>query len=147
MARTPARARSSLAGVAAFKRRHLTTTNAPDMLASMATTTPPEASDEALAARCDVAGMYARYASRMLAFVSSRGVAAHDLDDVAQELWVRVHNGLKARTFSGHFSGWLFQIARNLIVDRARKPAGPGELLAEDLNPDFETPQAILTRR
>jgi RNA polymerase sigma factor (sigma-70 family) len=113
----------------------------------MATTTPPDASDEALAARCDVAGLYDRYASRMLAFVSSRGVAASDLDDVVQELWVRVHNGLRARTFSGHFSGWVFQIARNLIVDRARKPAGPAELPANELRSDFETPQAILTRR
>jgi RNA polymerase sigma-70 factor (ECF subfamily) len=114
----------------------------------MATTTPThEASDEDLAARHDLAGLYDRYAHRMLAFVSSRGVPAHDLDDTLQDLWVRVHNGLQARAFTGHFSGWLFQIARNLICDRARRPAGPGALPDEDRTVDMETPQAVLTRR
>jgi RNA polymerase sigma-70 factor (ECF subfamily) len=113
----------------------------------MATTTPPDVSDEALAARRDVAGLYERYAGRMFAFVSSRGVAAHDLDDVLQELWVRVHNGLRSRPFSGHFSGWLFQVARNLLIDRARRPAALAELPADDPTADHDTPQVILTRR
>lgn len=114
----------------------------------MATTTPPpEASDEDLAARCDVAGLYERYAHRMLSYASSRGVPAHDLDDLAQELWVRVHNGLKARPFAGHFSGWLFQIARNLIADRARKPVLAEGMPGDDFLETGDTPQAILTRR
>jgi RNA polymerase sigma factor (sigma-70 family) len=117
------------------------------MLTGMATTTPPRTSDEDLAARCDLTGLYERYAHRLLAFVSSRGVPSHDLDDTLQEVWVRVHNGLKARPFSGHFSGWLFQIARNVLCDRARKPASPDGLPAEELNANVETPESILTRR
>lgn len=121
------------------------------MLAGMATTMSRSSvtvSDEELAALCDVAGLYERYAHRMLSYVSSRGVPAHDLDDLLQELWIRVHNGLKARKFEGHFSGWIFQIARNLIYDRGRKPDRKLEgLPADDLMAMVDSPPNTLTRR
>jgi len=127
--------------------KHLTLHRLAVMLTGMANSTTTSTSDEDLAARCDLTGLYDRFAQRMLAFVSSRGVPPHDLDDTLQEVWIRVHNGLKARTFTGHFSGWLFSIARNVVCDRARKPALPDGLPSEDLHADLETPQAILTRR
>src|SRR4051794_14545211 len=110
----------------------------------MATITPTPARDEELAACRDLSGLYGRYAHRILAYISSRGVPSSALEDTVQEVWVRVHNGLAARPFEGHFSGWLFQIARNVIVDRARKPAPPHELPPDDPTADLDTPQAIL---
>jgi RNA polymerase sigma-70 factor (ECF subfamily) len=81
----------------------------------------PEATDEELAARRDVTGLYDRYARRLIPFLAARGVAESDLDDVHQEVWVRVWNALGTAAFQGHFRGWLFQVARNLIIDRSRK--------------------------
>lgn len=87
---------------------------------------PP--SDEALAAAGDVAGLYARYARRLLAFLAGRlGVPAADLDDVHQDVWVRVTKALRDRAFAGHFRGWLFQVARNRVIDRGRKRREEGD--------------------
>jgi RNA polymerase sigma-70 factor, ECF subfamily len=121
------------------------------MLAGMATTVSRSdvtaVSDEELAALRDVAGLYDRYAHRMLSYVSSRGVPAHDLDDLLQELWTRVYNALNSRTFEGHFSGWIFQIARNLICDRVRKPNRLEGLPADDLMAMADRPESVLTRQ
>jgi RNA polymerase sigma-70 factor (ECF subfamily) len=81
----------------------------------------PEATDEELAARRDVTGLYDRYARRLIPFLAARGVPESDLEDVHQEVWVRVWNALGTAVFQGHFRGWLFQVARNLIIDRSRK--------------------------
>lgn len=41
-------------------------------------------------------------------------------EDLAQETFLRVHRRLDTFAFRSRFSGWLFQIARNLAVDALR---------------------------
>ncbi len=110
---------------------------------------PPqlEASDEELAVRRDLAELYGRYARRLLAFLSSRGVASADLDDLHQEVWLRVYRGLAERPFAGHFRGWLFQIARNLVVDHARRPVRGLPLPDDEFHDSGPGPAEVLTRR
>jgi RNA polymerase sigma-70 factor (ECF subfamily) len=84
-------------------------------------TRPPEPTDEELAALRDLGALYERYQRRLPVFLAGLGTAAADLEDVEQEVWVRVCDHLRARPFQGHFRGWLFQIARNLVTDRARR--------------------------
>ena len=79
-------------------------------------------SDEQLAARRDVGALYERYSRRLVAFLGGLGVAARHLDDVHHDVWVRVCKALEQSTFKGHFRGWLFRIARNLVTDLARSP-------------------------
>src|SRR5262249_9045235 len=36
-------------------------------------------------------------------------------------VWARVWQALRAKTFEGHFRGWLFRIGGNLVIDRSRR--------------------------
>jgi len=48
------------------------------------------------------------------------GVPREDRDDVAQEVWIRVLRARRTYRGSGSFRGWLYRIARNAALDRAR---------------------------
>jgi RNA polymerase sigma factor (sigma-70 family) len=75
-------------------------------------------------------------------------VSSNDLDDLHQEVWVRVYRGLGARPFTGHFRGWLFQIARNIVIDHGRRPVRGLPLPGDDeFHHDGPTPPEVLTRR
>jgi RNA polymerase sigma-70 factor (ECF subfamily) len=50
-----------------------------------------------------------------------RRVAAHDVDDVMQEILQRVHGGFDALDDDTRFVAWLHRIARNTIVDHHRR--------------------------
>lgn len=94
---------------------------------------PPDPSDAHLAALAAHRGpvdraaaqvafheLYERYARLMIAFLAAR-IPSADVDDVAQTVWVRVWQGLPAQFDGSHFRGWLFQIARNLVIDHGRR--------------------------
>jgi RNA polymerase sigma-70 factor (ECF subfamily) len=88
-----------------------------------------EASDEQLAqatrhadpvaARGAVDELYRRYGRRVLAFLAAR-LPRSDVDDVHQEVWLRVWRSLPEGFRGGSFPAWVFTIARHLIVDRVR---------------------------
>ncbi len=95
-----------------------------------------EATDEELASRvrrsrleADQAfGMlHERHALRLLAFLRGRVERAGDVDDIHQEVWMRVWRGLMTRFQGGNFRAWLFEIARNCGLDWTRKRRRPGE--------------------
>lgn len=62
-----------------------------------------------------------------------RRVARADVDDVLQDVWLRVQRGLPGLRDEERFTSWLLQIARSAIAEhqrgRARHPvpAGAGE--------------------
>ncbi|MGE0867551.1 MAG: sigma-70 family RNA polymerase sigma factor [Kofleriaceae bacterium] len=70
-------------------------------------------------------------AARLRPFIARR-IAGSDVDDVLQDVFVRMQRGLAALRDEERFSAWLFQIARSAIAEhqrgRARHPvAGDGE--------------------
>jgi RNA polymerase sigma-70 factor (ECF subfamily) len=84
------------------------------------------------AARAAFEQLYRRHAPALLAFLAAR-VRRADSEDVHQDVWRRVWVHLPDQFRSGNFRAWLFQIARNAVVDqsRRRKPdplADPGRL-------------------
>lgn len=56
----------------------------------------------------------------------ARRVAAEEVDDLVQEIFLPVASDPHALSHVGHVSGWLHRVARNAIVDlhRARDRAG-----------------------
>lgn len=57
------------------------------------------------------------------AFVARRVRAEHDVDDVVQEVFLRVQRGLAGLRSRDRFAPWLYRIARNAIADHARAGA------------------------
>ena len=59
-------------------------------------------------------------AERLRPFVAHR-VPSSEIDDVVQDVLVRMHRGLPDLRDDDRFSAWMFQVARNAIADSARK--------------------------
>lgn len=72
--------------------------------------------------------------TRLRRFVARR-VPAADVDDVLQDVWVRMQRGLGALRDDERFTAWLFRIARSAVAEhgraRARHPLPAGADLAE----------------
>jgi RNA polymerase sigma-70 factor (ECF subfamily) len=73
-------------------------------------------------------------AAKLKPFVARR-VGAADVDDVLQEVLLRMHRGLGGLAEEERFTAWMYTIARNAITDhgrtRARHPiAEPNQQLA-----------------
>jgi RNA polymerase sigma factor (sigma-70 family) len=64
--------------------------------------------------------LYRRHAGRLLAFLASR-VHRSDLDEVHQEVWLRVWERLPRSFHGGDFAAWLYQTTRHYVIDRSRK--------------------------
>ena len=60
--------------------------------------------------------------ARLRPFIARR-VSATDVDDVLQDVWIRVQRGLPALRDEDRFTSWLFQIARNSVAEHQRARA------------------------
>ena len=89
------------------------------------------------------------YTPVIRAFIGARGdVAPSDVDDVVQEIFVRLVNVLRAGTYrpeKGRFRAYLGTIVRRLLIDRYRRSLarGTGETVsAEEVEILDENPDA-----
>jgi RNA polymerase sigma-70 factor (ECF subfamily) len=81
----------------------------------------------------------------------ARRVAAADVDDVLQDVWLRVQRGLSGLRDEERFTSWLFQVARSALAEhrrvRARHPlpdAPPeADLVAESTADDREAARSL----
>jgi len=94
------------------------------------------------AAHAALMELYRRHARRLLAFLGAR-VTRGDLDDMHQEVWLRVWRHLPGGFEGGCFRSWLYRIARNAWIDQRRRKQpeafdGTEEDVADvrDLQPD-----------
>lgn len=73
--------------------------------------------------------------TRLRPFVARR-VSASDVDDVMQDIFVRMQRGLAALRDEQRFTSWLFQIARSAVAEhgrsRVRHPLPDGDV-SDDL--------------
>jgi RNA polymerase sigma-70 factor, ECF subfamily len=65
-------------------------------------------------------------------FVAGR-VPAQDVDDLLQDVFVRMQRGLDGVRDGERLNAWVYQIARNAIADHFRKPVARRELPTADL--------------
>src|SRR6188768_2462048 len=56
-------------------------------------------------------------------YLARRVASAADIDDLLQDIFVRMHQGLAALQDEERFGGWVYRVANSAIVDKARKRA------------------------
>ena len=89
------------------------------------------------AVRAVVSQWYEAHAAELLAFLAARTPDPHVARDLAQEVWTSVWS--HAAEFDGrHLRGWLFQIARNKLIDwqRQRRERMMSDEIASGLTAD-----------
>jgi RNA polymerase sigma-70 factor (ECF subfamily) len=78
-------------------------------------------SDGALrAARAAFEELYRRYGDPLRIFLAAR-VRSADRDELHQEVWLRAWAHLPDQFQGGNVRAWLYQIARNAVIDQGRK--------------------------
>jgi len=76
----------------------------------------------ACAKGCDEAfcDLVERHQSTLMNFLRSMGVQWGESEDIAQEVWIKVHDQCKRYKASAKFTTFLYTLARNKVIDRHR---------------------------
>lgn len=68
-------------------------------------------------------GAWRELESRLRPYVARRVSSPADVDDVLQDIFVRMHRGLADLRDGERFGGWVYRIAKHAIADSARARA------------------------
>jgi RNA polymerase sigma-70 factor, ECF subfamily len=78
-------------------------------------------------------GVWREIEARLRPYVARRMGSVADVDDVLQEILVKVHGGMDGLRDGERFGGWVYRIAGNAIADfakaRARAPIAGGAVM------------------
>jgi RNA polymerase sigma-70 factor, ECF subfamily len=96
--------------------------------------------------------IYHRFADALFRYLYGRCGDASLAEELLGELWVRVVEGLAKFRFpdgdpAAAFAAWLYRIARNLVIDHARRASSHGLPLAESLASEQPPPEQRLIAR
>jgi len=82
--------------------------------------------------------LYERYVDQIFRYVRTRVSEAKDAEDLTETVFVRSFEALDGYEERGHpYSAFLYQVARNVLVDHYRKPAEEQGL--DDIGPLVST--------
>lgn len=71
-------------------------------------------------ARRSFDALYMRHSRPLLSFLNARA-GRGDVDDLHQDIWKKIWASAPTGFRGGNFRAWLYQIARNAMIDLARK--------------------------
>jgi RNA polymerase sigma-70 factor, ECF subfamily len=100
------------------------------------------------APRIDTEAIWREFHERLRAFVSRRIRRPADVDDILQEVFVRVHRSAGSLHSRERAGAWLFQITRNVLIDHLRTAQNEGIAPSETFDPpapvqEDEQPEAL----
>ena len=75
---------------------------------------------------------------RLSAFVEKRIFDREMTDDCVQEIFIKIYNGLSSLRDNRKLESWIFQIARNTIVDHNRQTIKYATVPINSQDPEFE---------
>jgi len=91
--------------------------------------------------------LWEQYCCQLKAFIRSRVADEEDVEDLLQEVFIRIHTHLCCLRDLSKLESWIYQIARNAIIDHYRS-RHPGIELSESIPSEVETdaydPEAVL---
>ncbi len=90
-------------------------------------------------------GAVRQYGQRLFRFIRGRVETDEDAEDILQDVWFQFANQPEAELIDS-VSGWLHRVARNRIVDTARKkrPERLEDFAREDEDGNFSLPEFLL---
>lgn len=65
-------------------------------------------------------------------YVARRVASPDEIDDVVQDIFVKLHQGLGSIKDDESFGGWVYRVARNTLIDRGRAKARGRAMLSGD---------------
>jgi len=77
-------------------------------------------------------GAWKELEQKLRPYLARRVASPADLDDLLQDIFVRMHQGLATLRDEERFGGWVYRIAHSAIVDKARKRARAPRLGADE---------------
>lgn len=77
---------------------------------------------------------------RLRPYVTRRVASSADVDDIIQDIFVRIHRGLSSLRDGESFGGWVYRVAQSAIVDAARARSRGALEWVGDI-PDIATPE------
>jgi RNA polymerase sigma-70 factor (ECF subfamily) len=81
-------------------------------------------------------GAWKELEQRLRPYLARRVASPVDIDDLLQDIFVRMHQSLASLRDEERFGGWVYRIANSAIVDRARTRArAPHAANAPDADP------------
>ena len=80
----------------------------------------------------DARGAWQDLERRLRPYVARRVASPADLEDILQEIFVRIHRGLSALRDDESFGGWVYRIARSCMGDAARARARSPLVLVDE---------------
>jgi RNA polymerase sigma-70 factor (ECF subfamily) len=91
-------------------------------------------------------GAWREIEARVRPYVARRVAAPADVDDIVQEVFLRLHRGISGLEDEESFGGWVYRIAERAVLDhlrqRARHPLTPAHELEEQGDAPSEVPEA-----
>jgi RNA polymerase sigma-70 factor (ECF subfamily) len=90
--------------------------------------------------------LWDQFHTRLRRFIASRLPDDDDADDILQDVFVRIHTNLERVRDVDKLESWVYQIARNSIIDyyRSRRPgASLPELPVEDEHPEPDAAESM----
>lgn len=82
-------------------------------------------------------GAWKELERRLRPYLARRVASPADIDDLLQDIFVRLHQGLASLRDEERFGGWVYRIAHSAIVDRARQRArAPQTGSCDDIAPN-----------
>jgi RNA polymerase sigma-70 factor (ECF subfamily) len=79
--------------------------------------------------------IWREFHERLRAFISRRVPRPADVEDILQEVFIRIHRSLDSLYNRERLASWLFQITRNAIVDHLRAGNSHAGVPSDDFDP------------
>ncbi|KLU06222.1 RNA polymerase sigma factor SigZ [Rhodopirellula islandica] len=89
------------------------------------------------------AEIWSLFGEQLRAFLLQRAPNAQVAEDLLQETFVRIHTKLNEVDDQQRIRAWVFQIARNLVVDHYRAKSREASALADEIAANDESEESL----
>jgi RNA polymerase sigma-70 factor, ECF subfamily len=104
-----------------------------------------ETNDGGVGMEADAQEIWQQIHNGLRAFIAKRVANEAEVDDIVQDVWLKMQRGLDGLKDQRRLISWIYQIARHAIIDHYRAPGRRKEMPA-GLAADLEAHQSSSTR-